>query len=158
MPAGMFYYKFDTPIVKYEKEMDISQLNKMISKNMRYYGISVDDRDIILALDNNAKDEEKKSCETIKFKSDDLISKSSHVFTYEEIGIILDHSMRLAEKFAKEILSGITEARPYKSSCEYCDYKNICNFDVCFEKNNYKKMENVNKNSIIEKIKGQSDE
>lgn len=158
MPAGMFYYKFDSPIVKYENNIDIDKLNELISKNMRYYGISVNDEDIILAIDHNAKDNEKRSCNSVKFNNDDSLSKSSHVFTNEEVNIILKHSMQLIEKFAKEILSGVTEARPFKSSCEYCEYKNVCNFDTCFEKNKYRKIENVNKNTIIDKIKGQNNE
>lgn len=158
MPAGMFYYKFDSPIVKYENNIDIDKLNELISKNMRYYGISVDDEDIILAIDHNAKDDNKRSCSSTKFNNDNSLAKSSHVFNNEEVNIILKHSMQLIENFAKEILSGITEARPYKSSCEYCEYKNVCNFDTCFEKNKYRKIENVNKNTIIDKIKGQNDE
>ncbi|NMC56132.1 MAG: hypothetical protein GYA50_02775, partial [Eubacteriaceae bacterium] len=113
---------------------------------------------IILAIDHNAKDNEKRSCNSVKFNNDDTLAKSSHVFTNEEVNIILNHSMQLIEKFAKEILSGVTEARPFKSSCEYCEYKNVCNFDTCFEKNKYRKIENVNKNTIIDKIKGQNNE
>lgn len=158
MPAGMFYYKFDSPIVKYENNVDIDQLNDLISKNMRFYGISTNDEDIILAIDHNAKDNEKRSCNSIKFNNDNSIAKSSHVFTNDEVNIILKHSMQLVEKFSKEILSGVIEASPYKSSCAYCEYKNICNFDTCFENNKYKKIEKVNKNTIIDKIKGQSNE
>jgi hypothetical protein len=27
MPAGMFYYKFDSPVVKYGNKLDINELN-----------------------------------------------------------------------------------------------------------------------------------
>jgi len=154
MPAGMFYYKFDLPVVKYEKELNIADINKIIFQNMRFYGIATNNEEIIMAIDKNAKDNEKRSCRTIKYKSDNTISKSAHVFSDEEMKLILNHSIKICGEFAKQILRGYIRPNPYKTSCIYCGYKSICNFDICFEKNNYKKMDAVSKDTIIEKIKG----
>lgn len=158
-PAGMFYYKFTNPIVKYENEVGSGEeLTDKINKEMRYFGIAVKQEEILMAIDENAKDDKKRACNTIAFKANSELKESAHVFSPQEMQELLKHSAALVEKFAKEILSGTVAPNPYKSSCTYCPYKKVCNFDSCFEKNYYKKMDKVNKKTIIEKIKGQSNE
>jgi ATP-dependent helicase/nuclease subunit B len=158
-PAGMFYYKFASPIVKYNDEVGSGEaLADKINEEMRYFGIAVNDDDIIMAIDQNAKDDKAKACSTISYRADNRLKESAHVFSPHEMQLLLKHSAVLVEKFAKEILSGKVAPNPYKSSCTYCPYKKVCNFDNCFEKNYYKKMDKVNKKTIIEKIKGCSDE
>jgi ATP-dependent helicase/nuclease subunit B len=158
-PAGMFYYKFAHPIIKYNNEVGSGEaLADKINEEMRYFGIAVNDDDIIMAIDKNAKDDKTKACSTISYKANSQLKESAHVFSPQEMQRLLKHSAALVEKFVQEILSGQVAPNPYKSSCTYCPYKKVCNFDHCFEKNYYKKMDKVNKKNIIEKIKGCNDE
>ena len=60
------------------------------------------------------------------------------------------------KEISKEIFSGKIDIKPYymnkKTSCEYCEYKSICNFDPKFKDNNYRYIKNYSKDYIMEEI------
>ena len=66
------------------------------------------------------------------------------------------HTKKLLKEFAEEILDGDIKNEPIKNKkhtpCEYCDYKEICNFDR--ELGNKFRMVNELKNEeVFEQIK-----
>lgn len=140
VPAGIFYYNIDDPIV--DKKDDINEINQMILNSLRMNGLVNSDTNVIKLID---KDFESTS-EVIDTKTNKT-SISNERFEYL--------SKYVSEKivtFGKEILDGNIEINPYKiadeTACKYCKYNCICGFDST----NYRKLRDYNTEEIWEKI------
>jgi ATP-dependent helicase/nuclease subunit B len=118
---------------------------------MKLRGIATSDAEIIRAIDQNGE-----NLTNMKIKKDGEPAQGANVFSEEELKALMAHTVRLTEQFSQEIFSGEIAPRPYikkdqSNACTYCDYKSICTFDTGFTANQYRNLEPVGREQIVEK-------
>lgn len=129
-PAGVLYFPIHNEYVDSKSKVD---------ESYRCKGFVLNDKDVVLKMDNTLSFENPKS----KFIGVEISTKkanvekdiielknSSSLISEEEIESISSYVLLLAKKAVREILDGFIKPTPLKKSketpCEYCSFKNIC--------------------------------
>ena len=90
-------------------------------------------------------------------KSGSLSPKRTKGITKEQFDILQEYIQKTIKEIGTEILEGNIELKPYNKNgitpCEYCEYKQICNFNPSLYKNEYNYIPKISKEEIIEKMK-----
>lgn len=136
VPAGIFYYHIDDPIVEKSDHQE-----EDILKKLKLSGLANQDTDIIGYLDSNLIGSEGKLAPNAKSRvipvdigKDGKVSARSNVAkTTQMLNLAKNVSDKLT-KDSQEILHGNTKIEPYlmksQSGCDYCPYHAICGFDL----------------------------
>lgn len=153
-PAGAFYFKIDDPIINSAKEMSDEELEALLLKELKLSGIVLEDENIIRQMDNSIG----RYSNIIPVEiNKNGIGKNSSTATMEQFDELRQYVRNMAVEIGEEILKGNVKISPYKSgditSCSYCLYKSVCQFDTLLEDNKYKNLNKLNKEKVWEKIK-----
>ena len=132
VPAGIFYYHIDDPVVERLKEESPEAIEAEVLKKLRMSGLVNSSLDVIRHLDHEIEKESDVIPVAIK---DGLIQESKSSVAG---GNRFDHLIGFVKKNLKalgeEILDGNTAVNPYKqgsrTACDYCSYHSICGFDL----------------------------
>ncbi|WP_058486819.1 helicase-exonuclease AddAB subunit AddB [Defluviitalea phaphyphila] len=154
LPGGVFYFKIDDPIIREAKEMTQEEIEKLLLKDLKLSGMVLKDIDIIRQMDNQIN----RYSDIIPVQlTKNGISKNSSVATLEEFNALREFVKNIVVEIGEEILKGNIKISPYKikedTSCKYCLYQSICQFDTLLENNKYRILKNLNKEKIWEQLK-----
>lgn len=129
-PGGALYLKLDDPIISTKKDITPEEVEEEIRNKLKMKGIILADVKLVKAMDTNMGTESHNL--TLGVKKDGSFTKMP-VATEEQLKDLCKHTKKLLKQFAEEILDGEVKNEPIKnkkhSPCEYCEYKEICNFD-----------------------------
>ena len=125
--AGLFYFNARVEYLKNEDE-------KFILK-----GIIKNDENIINKIDSNLKIYD--SSRIIDVYKDNKIYKGSAIAKdcFEVYG---NYAQMIADKATDEIIEGYIEPKPNESSCNFCPFRSICNYENLNGKRKEKKISN----------------
>ncbi|GKX30842.1 ATP-dependent helicase/deoxyribonuclease subunit B [Vallitalea longa] len=154
VPAGVFYYHIDDPIIKTDSEIDSDELQEQIIKSLKMNGLVLKDIDIINKMDNDINNYS--NIIPVQITKKGQIGKRSSVASEEQFGKLMNYVQHKAEEIGQEIMNGNILIYPYKNSkgdaCQYCKYSSICQFDSSINGNEYRILENIDKNDVWKKI------
>lgn len=89
-------------------------------------------------------------------------SRTSSVLSEEEFQALIEHVDALLRKIATEILAGSSRIAPVKAdkmtACQYCRYREICQFDQVFPDNRYREIRHLKDEEVIQAITGAAGE
>ena len=152
IPAGIFYYRMQDPIV--EKEEDDEILEGKILKELRLDGLVNADEIVMEHLQHNL--EGNSNYIPVGRTKSGALSKTSKVLYPEEFQEFLSYTKKLEKKLKERIAEGEVQAAPYEmggaTGCDYCAYRAICGFDTRIEGYEYRKLEKYSKEDVLEKI------
>ncbi len=157
IPAGILYFNLIDPIIKANKNMTDEEIEKEIKKQFKMQGLILADVNIIRMMDNTLKSGSSSIIPAYITTEESISQKKSSVVTKEQFDDLQKYTKKLIKQIAKEILTGSIDISPSynskkkKASCEYCEYKSICNFDKT--KNSYNYIPNLQKDIILDDIK-----
>lgn len=153
IPAGIFYYRMKDPIV--EKERDDTVLEEKLLKELRLDGLVNADETVLEHLEHNLTGTS--NLIPVGRNKNGSLSRFSKVLTAEEFEILLDYTRQKERELKSRMLSGETEAKPYelagKTGCDYCDYRDICGFDGRIDGYEYRSLEKMGKDEVVEQMK-----
>lgn len=167
IPAGILYFGLVEPkIDKMKKSKDITEeeIEEKIREHFRMNGLVLAEMKLINMMDNKLKDGEKSDIIPVKIKKDGTMDKTSKVVSRKEFEILQKYVKNTLAQISKEILDGNIEIKPYynvknkRKPCEYCKYNSICNFKKGFCGNDYNYIDNMEKEYILECMKGDINE
>ena len=152
VPAGIFYYRMQDPIV--EKEMDEEKLEEKFLKELKLDGIVNADEGVLDHMEHNLSGTSKYL--PIGKNKDGSLSKNSKVFTPEEFSLFLEYADSLRQKIERQMQEGNAGIAPYmlgtETGCDYCAYHDICGFDVRLDGCEYNRMEKYDKEEALKKM------
>lgn len=146
IPAGIFYYNIDDPIVEKSQHSEDD-----IVKELRLKGITNRESDVLTLMDDSFDDEgggikpsvrsSVINVETLKsgeFSKNSMIAGTGQL---EALGEFLDDRLH---RQGEAIMKGDTSINPFrldnKTACDYCSYKGVCGFD-CGNGSEFRKLE-----------------
>ena len=135
VPAGMFFYHVDDPIVDKSDHTEQDVLKKQ-----RVKGLVNSKMEIVQKLDDAFADAAgglAASVKSVKIPvetdKEGQYKKSSKVADTAMFTAISDYVYEKLKAESEEILSGAAEIAPYKckknTGCDYCSYASVCGFD-----------------------------
>ena len=153
IPAGMFYYRMKDPIV--DKPAQSEETEELILRELRPDGVVQNSEEILEHLDRGFSG----TSQVIPVARTQAgsLSKTSKVLSEEEFRVISDFAKKQIHKAEKEILAGNVELKPYdlggRTGCDYCPYHAVCGFDEKLEGHEYRKLEKLDKEEALEKMR-----
>ena len=151
IPAGIFYYNIDDPVIEAEcfdairpgEEAD-EAVQLAIMDGLAMDGLSIGDDDVIRRMDRNP--EEKPNVLNLKLKGG-LVQESDHLASLDDFLLLSDYVREKTEEIGKAIFEGRISAIPYKegsnSACKYCPYRAVCGFDEGMPGYRFKRLKKI---------------
>ena len=135
VPAGIFYYHIDDPIVAKSDQSD-----EDIYKSLKMNGLVNKDKKVIGLMDNKLAGPDGALLSSVRSdiipvdtNKEGELSKRSSVASDKQIESLLEYVNHKLVGDKSNILHGDTRLNPYRSgeriACEYCEYRSACGFD-----------------------------
>ena len=135
IPAGIFYYHIDDPIVAKSDEAD-----EDIFKSLKMNGLVNKDKEIIGLMDSKLEGPDgslrasvRSDIIPVDTNKEGELSKRSSVASKKQIEALLDYVNQKLLNNKTNILEGDTRLNPYRTgdrvACEYCEFRTACGFD-----------------------------
>ena len=152
VPAGVYYFKIDDPLIDFCLQNDIEN---RISDKMKMKGISLKDVSVVKRMDDTLNNSDISSVFDIKMKKNGEFGAYSKVIEKKDFNLLLNHVRKNIRNVGNEIIDGNISHNPLKinqqlNACDYCDYSGICQFDKQLIKNKYRTVNNYSDKEIIE--------
>jgi len=157
MPAGILYFSLLEQIIKSDKKLQLEEIEEKIKENFRMKGLILADVKVVKMHDKNLNQGQSKLVPAYIDKSGNLSPKRTKGISKEQFSILQEYIYKTIKEISTEILDGNIELKPYNKNgvtpCEYCEYKQICNFNPSLYKNEYNYIPKRAKEEIIEEMK-----
>lgn len=158
MPAGVLYYSLIDPILKTDKKIDKEQIEEEMKKKFKMNGLILADVNVVKMMDKSLSSGASNVIPAYIDKEGNISKSKSNAITKEQFEDLRKYTNNIIKQIAKEMLSGDIKIEPYyqkknkKTPCDYCEYKEICNFkeNKC---NNYRYIPNDKKEEVLAKIR-----
>ena len=155
IPAGILYFNLLEQVINSEKKLSEEEIEEKIKNNFKMKGLILADVKVAVMQDNNLTlSTSSKVIPAYMDKEGNLSPKKSSSITKEEFIKLQNYANATIKEIANEILNGNIELRPYynnkKTPCEYCTYKNICDFNSGIFKTEYRFINKKTKEDFFE--------
>ncbi|MBR4528927.1 MAG: PD-(D/E)XK nuclease family protein, partial [Lachnospiraceae bacterium] len=135
VPAGVFYYHIDDPVLKQEKIASVIENENDRIKALAMKGVANSDRRILTMMDQELEEggSGKSDILPVGFKKDGSPDSGSHGLTTEEFELASRYTDHQIRTLGGRIRNGEAGVFPYrygdKDPCGNCGYRGICGFD-----------------------------
>lgn len=160
VPAGIFYYHIDDPIVakSEEREEDIFKslkMNGLVNKDKQVIG-RMDQK--LAGPDGNLRPSVKSDIISVETNKEGELAKRSQVASQKQMNSLVNYVNQKLVTDGKKILEGDTTLNPYRmanrTACDYCEYRSICGFDRHVPGYNYRNLAKKTTDELKEEIWG----
>ena len=134
--AGMYYLPISDTFVEEEKK------NKPLA-----VGKTLDEKEIVIGQDASLKDSDQGQFLPVSI---DKKGEYKGLSSQDNLGAMLNYSLKVSEKAVKQMLEGVIVKAPYEHSCSSCPYKAICGR----EEENGRKVKNLSEDGFYDVVKG----
>ena len=155
---GMLYFNLIDPIIAVSRNKTEEEIEKEIRKKFKMQGIILADINIVKKMDKNLEKGYSEIIPVYIDKEGNLSEKIGNTLKREEFEGLQKYGKNLIKQIAEEIVSGDISIKPYynrknkKTSCMYCEYKNICGFNIDLKENQYRYISCLDKKEIMSRI------
>ena len=142
-PAAILYNRIDNPIVRSNEDQKDSVINEEILKKLRMNGLVLKDVDIIGEMDMSLKEGERKTSLVIpaNFDKNGNIGRYTKGVTEPEFDVLREYVKYEVKELCERMVGGDISILPCKNkngtSCDFCNYASICQFDPSIRGNMY---------------------
>ena len=148
IPAGVFYYRIQEPLVDRKKDTDSRE---SMLKELKPDGLVNLKGETVRHLDRKMSGESLAA--PLKFNKNGSLAKSSKAVPEEEFRVMMHHAAKKVEEIRDKILLGETAALPYRrgqeSGCDFCKYRHVCGFDLKVPGYHYRDMGKMSKEEAV---------
>ena len=156
LPAGILYFNLLEQVINSEKKISEEEIEKKIKNNFKMKGLILADVKVAKLHDTHLEKGMSELVPAYIDKTGDLNNKKSSIASKEEFEKLQKYIDKTIKQISKEIFEGNIEKKPFyknkKTACEYCPYKNICEFNSGICKKEYRFIDKNTKESFFAKI------
>ncbi len=160
VPAGIFYYHIDDPVVDGEEAATKEDVDRLVLKKLRMDGLVNSELEVISLMDREIE----KASDIIPVAvKDGLVDEvKSSVANRKRFGHLCGFVRKSLKQAGRNILNGDTAADPYKqgnrTACDYCPYHSVCGFDRRLPGYEYRRLKERTPQEIWEEIEKEDEE
>lgn len=131
VPAGMFYYHLDDPMIEGSGGESEEEIQRQILDKLRLDGVVSASEEAYRAMDRELSG--RSSVIPLTVNKDGSVRTSDKAVDEEQFSIMRSYADYRIRKSGAAVLGGDTAVRPYqlkdRCSCTYCPYGSVCGFD-----------------------------
>ena len=161
IPAGIFYYRIDDPVIdKIPKE----QVKEVLLNELKVNGLVNDKEEIVWSMDKNFKGATginpsvKSDVIPVETLKSGEYAKTSSVASEQDFKNMIKFTRNKLKELGTSIIEGKIPINPYeledRTACDYCTYKGICKFDGKLGYG-YRKLPRKEKEEVWREINGE---
>lgn len=139
LPGGVLYFRIDDPMVREQGKISETEIELAIMKALKMNGLLLADVQLVKAMDNQI--DGSSLIIPARINKGEVLGKSSAA-SLEQFRLLRSHVSKLLRKLCSEIMQGTAAIKPYRkkaiTSCSYCSFSAVCQFDTAREENTYK--------------------
>lgn len=154
VPAGIFYYRMQDPVLDGGKERTPEEINREILKELRLNGLVNEDPEIVKKMDKDAVKDS--NVIPVSYNKDGSPSRYASVADgakFSKLSAYVNGKMR---DIGSRILAGETGAVPYerkgRTACDYCQYREVCGFDPKIPGTRYQRLKEYKSEEVWNRI------
>jgi ATP-dependent helicase/nuclease subunit B len=155
LPGGILYFRIDDPIIKSRSDIQEEEIETAIMKQLKMKGLLLADVKMIKEMDRDIDGDS--LIVPARVNKGDVLGKTSSAATLQQFEKLRGHVKNLLMQMGEELLKGNVSIQPYKknkvSSCTYCNYASICQFDPVMRDNKYRVLQDI-KDEEVWKLMG----
>lgn len=140
LPAGMLYFKVDDPIIRGKGVISEEEVEQAIMRQLKMRGLLLADVKLIREMDNSIEGASLIIPATVN--KGDVLGKNTSAASLDQFTLLRKYIKKLLKDLCGEIMNGNASISPYKkkgaTSCKYCSYLSICQFDTAMKENAYR--------------------
>ena len=160
VPAGIFYYNINDPVIEREGKMTDEEIGGRILKQLRMNGLVNSDLSAISHLDHEIETES--DVIPVAMKNGIIQEAKSSVAGEKRFSSLRQFVREKLKTEGREILDGVIHVNPYKqgnrSACDYCPYHAVCGFDLKTAGYGFRKFKALKSEEIWPAIEGEEEE
>lgn len=160
VPAGLFYYNIQDPMVEKTEVMTPAEIEAQIKKQLKMNGLVNSDLEVIQRMDREIEGES--DVIPVAVKSGMVQEARSSVASGRRFGFLREYVRGRCRKAGQEILQGGIGLLPYKqgtrTGCDYCPYHAVCGFDRKTSGYGYRKLRAIKPEDIWKEILPEEEE
>ncbi len=155
IPAGIFYYHVDEPVITTEGVITEEKLKKTVLEQLKPEGIVNLDKQVYTAMDTTFAG--KSDVIPLAFTKDGKVARGSHAYDDAQLQTIRDYVNATIVDLGRRMLSGEIAPAPYQLdkevACNFCEYRGICGFDKHLASCKYRVLLNIkSEDEILERM------
>ncbi len=154
VPAGIFYYHMEDPMLKVDECPDPEEINKKILKELRPDGLVNGDDAVIRAMDAGL--EKSSLVIPVGRNKDGSLSKLSRTASPQQFEDLSAFVHRKMQELGRQMLEGGIAPVPYqrkqRTACDYCGFRAVCGFDEKIPGTHTKRLREYGQEEIWEKL------
>lgn len=161
VPAGIFYYHVNDPVIESENALSEEDLQKKIFRELKLNGLTNADREIIDSMDQGMEKAVSVNSDVIPVgvNKDGSLKKASKVMGTEDFAALSAYVNETILHLGQRMVQGDISVSPYslsdRTGCDYCEYRAICHFDTRIPGYEYRTLEELSEEEIIAKMRGE---
>lgn len=158
VPAGIFYYHVNDPVIETDEELLEDELKEKIFRELKLNGIVNREKEVIESLDVSLKEGKSKSSGVIPagINKDGSLSKTSKAMETKEFRALSSYVNDTILHLGQRMMQGEIAAAPYallgRTGCDYCDFRSVCHFDSRVNGYKFRTLEELSDEEILGKI------
>ena len=139
-PAGILYFRIDDPIIKGDSKISEEKIELAIMKQLKMRGLLLADVRLIKEMDNTIDGTSLIIPATLN--KGDVLGKNTSAASLDQFKLLRKYVRKLLKEVCTEVMKGNVSIKPFKkkgiTSCKYCSFLSICQFDTSMKENTYK--------------------
>lgn len=159
IPAGMFYYCMDDPVIEGSGNESEEEIYGKIFEKLRLDGVVNTNEEAYRALDKEITG--KSNVIPLTLNKDGSVRASEKAVDEEQFALIASYANYVIKEAGESIIGGDTAVRPYElkdaCSCTYCPYGAVCGYDAGIPGYEKRKLNELTPEEIYRKMKEVSD-
>ena len=140
LPAGIFYYRIQDPIVK--KEETKAEAEQSILKELKLDGLINADENVVEHLERNLSGTS--TFYPLRMNKNRTLGSASKALSKENFDTVLAYTKEKEKELKDVMYQGEVAALPYvldeMTGCDYCGCRDICGFDQRIEGCEYRRL------------------
>ena len=157
IPAGIFYYNINDPVIEREGDMSPEAIDRRILKELRMNGLVNSELEVISHLDHEIETES--DVIPVAMKNGLIQEAKSSVAGGKRFSALKRYVNEKLKTEGREILDGVVAVNPYKqgnkTACDYCPYHAVCGFDLKTSGFGFRKFKPLKSEEIWPVIEGE---
>lgn len=163
--AGAVYLHLQNPVLKAADVLGKDSLEALL-KEEQYQGLLLDDPDLLTNLDTLFAEPDSTGYSLLfsglRRTKKGFSSPSQMLVNPGELDLLLGHTERLIKRAASEIFDGRVDLSPFRektrTALQYSPYKSIMQFDPLLKENNYRDLQALKKQDVLDRIKAENEQ
>ncbi|RDW19923.1 helicase-exonuclease AddAB subunit AddB [Oceanobacillus chungangensis] len=154
-PAGVLYFHVHNPMISGTQKMSEELIEQEIFKDYKMKGLLLSNEQVVQMMDTSLSTGTSQVIPA-GFKKDGAFNHHSKVASKETFSSLQTHIHQLMMQAGVDMTAGGVHLNPYQHkqhvACTHCPFHSVCQFDPLLEENNYRKLQDMKDDEILEKL------